>query len=431
MNQEERDWLEWLKRVQDGVVTQRQAAAKLGVSDRWVRKLLARMKTDGDVVVVHGLRGRSSNHRIDEQTHARVVELLKQPEWYDFGPTFASQQLAKRYGIDVSKETVRGWMVAAGLWKPRPRKLGEKHFWRPRRSGYGELVQWDTSNHDWLESRGEVVRYLVRWIDDATSRSGGRFVLHDGTRENMGVLWQYAENNGRMVDLYSDRAGIFVVAPRAKENARERQEADRLTQFGRGLRELGVGWIPAYSPQAKGRVERSFGTDQDRLVKHLRLAKVKTLQDANKFLEEEYWPDWNERFARPLDGVVDLHRPLTPQIDLASALSHVEQRVISNDYTFSFAGRRYQIARTDVKAGMRGKSLRIELHLNGALRARFEGVYAEVSECGVKAPAAPKPTGKPGRKDHNRGGKSDWMDGFFERPGPALWQAVEMANARN
>jgi len=389
------------------------------------------MKTDGDVVVVHGLRGRSSNHRIDEQTHARVVELLKQPEWYDFGPTFASQQLAKRYGIDVSKETVRGWMVAAGLWKPRPRKLGEKHFWRPRRSGYGELVQWDTSNHDWLESRGEVVRYLVRWIDDATSRSGGRFVLHDGTRENMGVLWQYAENNGRMVDLYSDRAGIFVVAPRAKENARERQEADRLTQFGRGLRELGVGWIPAYSPQAKGRVERSFGTDQDRLVKHLRLAKVKTLQDANKFLEEEYWPDWNERFARPLDGVVDLHRPLTPQIDLASALSHVEQRVISNDYTFSFAGRRYQIARTDVKAGMRGKSLRIELHLNGALRARFEGVYAEVSECGVKAPAAPKPTGKPGRKDHNRGGKSDWMDGFFERPGPALWQAVEMANVRN
>ena len=166
-------------------------------------------------------------------------------------------------------------------------------------------------------------------------------------------------------------------------------------------------------------------------MKHLRLAKVKTLQDANKFLEQEYWPEWNERFARPLDRVVDMHRPLTPQIDLASALSHVEQRVISNDYTFSFAGRRYQIARRDVKAGMRGKSLRIELHLSGALRARFEGVYAEVSECGVKAPAAPKPAGKPGRKDHNRGGKSDWMDGFFERPGPTLWQTVEAANTRN
>jgi transposase len=428
MNQEERDWLEWLKRVQDGVVTQRQAAAKMDVSDRWVRKLLLRMKTDGDAVVVHGLRGRSSNRRIDEQTQVRVVELLKQPEWYDFGPTFASQQLAKRHGIEVSKETVRGWMVAAGLWKAQSRKLGEKHFWRPRRSGYGELVQWDTSTHDWLEGRGDV-RYLVRWIDDATSRSGGRFVLHDGTRENMGVLWQYVGCNGRMVDLYTDRAGIFTVAPRAKESAQERQEADRLTQFGRGLRELGIGWIAAYSPQAKGRVERSFGTDQDRLVKHLRLAKVKTLPDANKFLEKEYWPEWNERFARPLEGVVDMHRPLTPQTDLASALSHVEQRQVSNDYTFSFAGRRYQIARTDVKAGMRGKSLRIELHLSGALRARFEGVYAEVSECGAKAPAA-KPAGKSVRKDHNRGGKSDWMDGFFERPGPALWEAIQMANAR-
>ncbi len=429
MNQEERDWLEWLKRVQDGVVTQRQAAVKMGVSERWVRKLLLRMKTDGDAVVVHGLRGRSSNRRIDPQTQARAVELLKQPEWYDFGPTFASQQLAKRHDIDVSKETVRGWMVSAGLWKAQSRKLGEKHFWRPRRSGFGELVQWDTSTHDWLEGRG-AVRYLVRWIDDATSRSGGRFVLHDGTRENMGVLWQYVGCNGRMVDLYTDRAGIFTVAPRAKESAQQRQEADRLTQFGRGLRELGIGWIPAYSPQAKGRVERSFGTDQDRLVKHLRLAKVKTLPDANKFLEVEYWPEWNERFARPLDGVVDMHRAMTPQLDLASALSHVEQRKVSNDYTFSFAGRRYQIVREQVKAGMRGKNLRIELHLSGTLRARFEGQYVDVGECGVKASGAAKSAGKECRKDHNRGGKSDWMEGFFERPGPALWEAIQMANAR-
>jgi hypothetical protein len=340
MNQEERDWLEWLKRAQDGVVTQRQAAEKMGVSDRWVRKLLVRMKTDGDGVVVHGLRGRISNRQIDEKTQARAIKFLKQPEWHDFGPTFASEQLAKRHGIDVSKETVRAWMVAAGLWKAQPRKLGETHFWRARRSGYGELVQWDTSNHDWLEGRGEPVRYLVRMIDDATSRSAGNFVQRDGTRENMGVLWQYVERQGRMVDVYTDRAAMFMVTPRTKESAQQRQEADRLTQIGRGLRELGIGWIPAYSPQAKGRVERSFGTDQDRLVKHLRLAKVKTMQDANKFLEQEYWPEWNERFARPLEGVANVHRALTPQIDLASALSHVEHRVISNDYTFSFAGRR-------------------------------------------------------------------------------------------
>ena len=251
MNQEERDWLEWLKRAQDGVVTQRKAAEKMGVSDRWVRKLLVRMKTDGDGVVVHGLRGRASNRRIDEQTRARAIELIQQPEWHDFGPTFASEQLAKRHDLEVSKETVRGWMVSAGLWKAQARKLGEKHFWRARRSGYGELVQWDTSTHDWLEGRGEGVRYLVRMIDDATSRSAGSFVQHDGTRENMGVLWQYVERTGRMVDVYTDRAGMFMVAPRRSENAQQRKEADRLTQIGRGLRELGIGWIPAYSPQAK------------------------------------------------------------------------------------------------------------------------------------------------------------------------------------
>jgi hypothetical protein len=430
MNQKERDWLQWLKRAQDGVVTQRQAGEKMGVSDRWVRKLLVRMKADGDGVVVHGLRGRASNRQIDEQLQARAIELLKQPEWHDFGPTFASEQLAKRHSIHVSKETVRRWMAAAGLWKAQPRKLGETHFWRARRKGYGELVQWDTSNHDWLEGRGPV-RYLVRMIDDATSRSAGSFVQHDGTRENMGVLWQYVERQGRMVEVYTDRAAMFMVTPRSKESAQQRQESDRLTQIGRGLRELGIGWIPAYSPQAKGRVERSFGTDQDRLVKQLRLAKVKTMQDANQFLEAEYWPEWNERFARPLKGVADMHRALTPQTDLASALSHVEQRAVSNDYTFSFAGRRYQIARPEVKAGMRGKSLRIELHLNGELRARFEGQYVEVSECGVNAPVAAKPAGKPIRKDHNRGGKSDWMNGFFERPGPELWQAVRTASARS
>jgi len=430
MNQEERDWLEWLKRAQEGVVTQRQAAEKMGVSDRWVRKLLKRLKTDGDGVVVHGLRGKASNRKIEEKTRLEAIRCLKQPEWHDFGPTFASEQLAKRHNLTISKETARAWMVEEGLWKAHPRKLTEVHRWRPRRSGLGELVQWDTSNHDWLENRGEPVRYLVRLIDDATSRSWGRFVQHDGTRENMGVLWEYLERNGRMVDVYTDRAAMFMVTPKSNESAAQRQKADRTTQIGRALRELGIGWIPAYSPQAKGRVERSFGTDQDRLVKQLRLAEVKTLQAANEFLEKEYWPEWNERFAHPLNGVVDLHRALTPQLDLASALSHVEHRVITNDYTFPFFTRNYQIARADVRAGMRRKSVRVELGLSGELRARYDGQYVAISECGVKVAPAPKQPRRAVRKDHNRGGKSGWMQGFFERPGPELWQAIRTANEK-
>jgi transposase len=428
MSQEERDWLEWLKRAQSGLITQRQAAKKMGVTDRWVRRLLARMADVGDGVVVHGLRGRASNRRISGELQTRVLEILQQPDWHDFGPTFACEQLAKRQQIEVSKETVRGWMMSAGLWESHSRKVGAVHCWRPRRSGYGELVQWDTSDHDWLEGRGERVRYLVRLIDDATSRSWGRFVPHDGTRENMGVLWEYLEQNGRMVDVYTDRDSMFMVPLRPGESEQARREADRLTQIGRALREMGIGWIAAYSPQAKGRVERSFGTDQDRLVKELRLAKVKTMQAANRFLEKEYWPEWNERFARPLEGVVNLHRPLTPQLELASVLSHVEQRLIRNDYTFSFAGKSYQIARKDVKAGMKGHRLRIELRLDGELRARHDGQYVELGECGVKAPEKPAPPRKAARKDHNAGGKSRWMEGFFDRPGPELWQAVRDAN---
>jgi transposase len=429
MSQEERDWLDWLKRARDGAMTQKQAAEQMRVSERWVRKLVKRMRREGDGVVVHGLRGQPSNRGIAEAVRKRAVEALLDPDWHDFGPTFAGEQLAQRHGIEVSKETVRQWMVAEGLWRSRPRKLKEVHSWRPRRSCYGELVQWDTSDHDWLEGRGDSVRYLVRMIDDATSRSWGRFVRHDGTRQNMGVLWEYVERNGRPAEVYTDRDSMFAVPPQPGESEAQRRQADRLTQIGRALRELGIHWIAAYSPQAKGRVERSFGTDQDRLVKHLRLAKVKSMQTANEFLEKEYWPEWNERFAQRPAAAVDLHRPLTPQLDLASALSHVESRVIGNDYTISFAGRRFQIARQDAVAGMKRQSVRVELRLEGSLKARYEGRYVAISECGTQAPAPASTPRKPPRKDHNAGGKSHWMDGFFERPGPPLWLAIREANA--
>lgn len=430
MSQEERDRLDWLKRARDGVVTQRYAAQRMGVTERWVRKLLAGMKQRGDAVVVHGLRGRVSNRRIGDEIRAKALEMLATPDWHDFGPTFASEQLAKQHGIEVSDETLRGWMIGAGLWRSRPRKVKQVHPWRPRRSCAGELVQWDTSEHDWLEGRGERVRYLVRLIDDATSRSWGRFVWRDGTRDNMGVLWEYLERHGRMLDVYTDRDSMFMVALRPCESDQQRRQADRLTQIGRALRELGIGWIAAYSPQAKGRVERSFGTDQDRLVKLLRLAKIQTLQAANEFLEREYWPEWNARFAKPLSEVSDLHRPLTAELDLAAILSHVEPRVIGNDYTISFAGRRYQIARHEAQAGMRQRSLRVELRLDGSLKARYEGRYVEIAECGPRAPEQAQPPHQPARKDHNTGSQSRWMQGFFDRKGPTLWQAIRDSNAR-
>ena len=423
MSQQERDELDWLKRAEEGRVSQREAAERIGVSERWVRTLLKRMGKRGDAVVVHGLRGRPSNRQLPSETQRQALKILKQPDWHDFGPTFASQQLAKRHGIEVSDETVRKWMIEGGLWKSKSQRVQEVHVWRPRRSGFGELVQWDTSEHDWLEGRGPV-RYLVRMIDDATSWSWGRFVERDATPHNMGVLWEYLEKNGRMVDVYTDRDSMFTVAPRPRESKAEKRQADRLTQLGRALRELGIGSILAYSPQAKGRIERSFLTAQDRLVKHLRLAKVTTLEGANAFLEKEYWPEWNAHFARPVADFPNQHRTLTPQLDLAAILCHVEERVVGNDYTFSFAGHRYQIARSQVQTGMRRQRLRVELRLDGELQARYQGRYLEIGECGVRAVAAEPKASKQVRKDHNAGGRSGWMQGFFDRPSPPLWKLL-------
>jgi hypothetical protein len=263
-------------------------------------------------------------------------------------------------------------------------------------------------------------------IDDATSWSWGRFVERDATSYNMAVLWEYLEKNGRMVEVYTDRASMFAVSPRRRESEAERIHADRLTQIGRALRELGIGWIAAYSPQAKGRIERSFFTDQDRLIKLLRLAKISTLESANVFLETEYRPEWNARFARPVSEFPNQHRPLSEQLDLSAILCHVEQRVIGNDYTFSFAGQRYQIAREDIQAGMRHQRLRLELRLNGDLQARYQGRPLRIWECAVRTVTAePKILKPPPRKDHNAGGKSSWMRGFFDRPSPPLWRLLE------
>jgi transposase len=423
MSQGERDWLDWLKRARDKKMTQREAAEKMGVSERWVRKLLRRMKKDGDKVVVHRLRGRASNRKLPAQTQKQALAILREPDWHDFGPTFASEQLAKGHKIEVSDETLRQWMMGAGLWKAGTRRWTEVHRWRPRRSAFGELVQWDTSDHDWLEGRGPV-RYLVRMIDDATSWSWGRFVESDSTHFNMAVLWEYLHKNGRMVDVYTDRDSMFTVPIRASESTDQRANADRLTQLGRALRQLGIGSILALSPQAKGRVERSFLTAQDRLVKQLRLAKITTLASANAFLEKEYWPEWNENFARPVADFPNQHRALTPQLDLAAILSHVEPRVIANDYTFSFAGRRFQIAREEVQAGMRRQPLQVEVRLDGELYARYQGRYLSISRCGPSEPVQPPALRKPPRHDHNAGGKSSWMDGFFDRPAPPLWRSL-------
>jgi uncharacterized protein YggU (UPF0235/DUF167 family) len=204
---------------------------------------------------------------------------------------------------------------------------------------------------------------------------------------------------------------MFEVAVKRRED--RGAEPMPPTQITRALAELGIGRISAHSPQAKGRIERCFGTLQDRLVKHLRLAKAKTLQEANEALEE-FLAEWNQRFTVKPANATDAHRPLGEDHDLEAILSHVEERRIANDFTVQFLGKRYQIEKSQVQAGMRGQTARLELRLDGLVALRYQGRYLMIRRCEGSHPelVLSQPAGVPPRKDHNRGGRSDWMKGF-------------------
>jgi len=319
----DRDRLKVLSEAKRGLITQKQAAHHLDVTERQIRRMVTRMREQGDRSILHGLRGQPSNRRMPEAAKQQALSLLSTQEYADFGPTLASEYLGKKRGLWIGKETVRKWMTEAGLWRVHPAKVEKVHQWRERRACFGELVQWDTSEHDWLEGRGEKL-YLIKMIDDATSRLFCRFVRHDSTEENMRLLQSYLERYGRPLAFYTDKAALFANTPKSKNGEMPREGETPPTQIGRALQELGIEWIPAHSPQAKGRVERSFGTDQDRLVKGLRIAGAATLEQANAYLEDEYTPEWEARFTRDPVKTTDAHRPLDKSHRLDSILSHIE-----------------------------------------------------------------------------------------------------------
>ncbi|MGC4049517.1 MAG: ISNCY family transposase [Paludibaculum sp.] len=436
MTQAERDRLLALKKAKKKLITQKQAAEEIGVTERQVRRLLRELKQRGDRAVIHALRGRRSNRRLADQLKERAIAVLSDPVYQGFGPTLAAEYLDQKHEITVSKETLRQWMAEAGLWKPGRRRVVEVHQWRPRRSRCGELVQWDTSTHDWLEGRGERI-YLISMIDDATSRLFAQFVRRDTSEENRLLLRSYLQRYGRPLAFYTDKAGMFQVAVKSKrQEQREGLDGKQMppTQIERALGELGIVWIPAHSPQAKGRVERQFLTAQDRLVKGMRVAGVRTLEDANAYLEGEYLPWWNQTLVvRPADPS-DAHRPLGKEHDLAAVLSHVETRQVDNGYIIRWDGKFYRIDRRDVRTGMRNAEVRVEQRLDGNLAVRFQEQYVRVHRCAqpVRESQLPKPTeGKPATPASKPKRKADWMDDFSLRSGPSLRQAVRISNARS
>lgn len=316
-----------------------EAAGVLRISDRQVRRLVVAVRERGEVGIIHGLRGKKSHRKITDRIRNKVLDLCRR-QYEGFGPLFASEKLAERDGIIVSKETLRQWLITDGLWQVKNnRKL--KHLqWRERKAHYGQMLQMDGSHHAWLEKRGPKLA-LMGQIDDATSTVSARFYEYEGTIPAMDSMKRYVLKHGIPASVYLDKHTTYKSW--AKQTIDEELECRKvLSQFGKACAKVGIEVINADSPQAKGRVERLFRTLQDRLVKELRLANAKTLGDANTVLDKVLIA-FNKRFSVDARESGNLHRPIPRGINLDEVFSIETLRALRNDNTVVHHKQWYQV----------------------------------------------------------------------------------------
>jgi len=354
MSRRELRRVEVMARVQAGELPVVDAAEMMEVSYRQGKRLWKRYREEGPEGLKHGNAGRPSNRAKPQAFREEVLRLVRNKYGGEpgerFGPTLAAEHLEQDDRLPVDAETLRRWMLAEGLWS-RERKRKQHRRRRERRKHFGELVQLDGSFHEWLEGGGEK-QCLMNMVDDATSKTGSQLHEQETTWAAAAVLRAWVEKYGIPHSLYTDWKNVYLQEPTAKQRLRG-EEA--LTQFGRMCRKLGTKIVGASSPQAKGRVERSNGTQQDRLIKKLRLYGIGTIQEANRYLRQHYLPDHNRRFGRQPASGEDYHRQKPSKAELDAIFRIEEQRVISNDWVVQYQGRFLQIERESRYAPAGGK----------------------------------------------------------------------------
>lgn len=396
LSQQDRDRLAVLRQVREGLVSARRGAELVGLSPRQFRRLRRRYEAEGDSAVIHRLRDRPSNRAALPARKARVMARVQEPVFRDFGPTLLAEHLSRDPEIgELKASTLRVWMIGEGIWKPRRRGARHRKA-RPRRAAVGELIQWDSSEHEWFEKRVAGRQVLIQMHDDATNQlMMARFVARDNGPANRQIAIDYLKRWGRPVAFYTDKAGHFGrrtrPGPRSDVPLQERDAKETTSIIRRALRELNVELILAHSPQAKGRVERNFGTSQDRLVKELRVRGISTYDEANQYLEEVYIPFWNERFAVEPAEPRDAHRKLPKRFDLESLFAETLTRTIGNDFTIVYKNRRLQIAKSQARGIRPGQKVTIERRLDGSVRYRWGQRYLDLEIVAKASPARRKP----------------------------------------
>jgi transposase len=377
-----------LARVVAQTLTLQAAAVLMDVGYRQAKRLSTRYRRTGAAGLRHGNAGRASNHATAASQRTRVLALIRTKYGgaidERFGPTLAAEHLASEDGITVDHETLRRWMLAAGLWS-RARKRSPHRRRRERMAHFGELVQLDGSSHPWFEARGPS-SCLLTLVDDATGRSLGRFGAQETIWAAVAVLRRWIEAYGIPRALYTDWKNVYVRVPSQAERV---TGAEPLTQFGRMCATLGIQIIPASSPQAKGRIERNHGTQQDRLVKKLRRRGITDRETANVFLETEYWADHNARFAQAPASTDDFHvaRPRGLRLDTVFRLQ--ADRVVSNDWVVRYGNRLFQLERQSGHAPARSTVVVWE-SVDGGVEIRYRDRVMRWSEI-VAGPVTPVP----------------------------------------
>ena len=363
---QELDRLQVMTQIAERRLTRRRAAELLRLSERQVRRLYDAFVTTGAASLASRRRGRPSGRRLPAATRDQAVALVRD-RYADFGPTFAHQKLTEAHRLTLSIETLRGWMIAAGLWVPRTQRARRSYPPRVRRACLGELVQIDGSDHAWFEDRGPRCTLLV-YVDDATSRLMELcFADSESTLDYFRATRRYLTHHGKPMAFYSDRHSIFHV------QARDRAQGGRgFSQFGRALRDLNIDSLCANSPQAKGRVERANGTLQDRLVKELRLRGLSTPADADPFLPV-FMADYNRRFAQPPRVAHDAHRALHPDDDLALIFTLQETRRITSQLTVHYKRDLYVLEDSVENRRLRGATALLSEAEDGTLTIRANG----------------------------------------------------------
>jgi len=366
-----------LGRVKAGELSQKEAASILRLSYRQVKRLYRRYEAEGAEGLVHGNVGRRSNHAKSEAFRQRVLKIVREQYGGEpgerLGPTLAAEHLGEDHGLEVDAETLRRWMLEAGLWS-RDRKRKAYRQRRARRRHFGELVQMDGSFHEWLGERGERA-CLINMVDDATSRGLGHFDKEETTWALADAYRAWVEKYGIARALYVD--GKTVYGAWTNPEQAERGE-EPFSQFRRMCERLGTELILAGSAQAKGRVERAHGTHQDRLIKKLRLAGISDYEAANRYLRSRYWPEHNRRFAVEPAEAVDFHEAVPAGIDLNAVFSLEYERTVSEDWVVRYDNRFLQLETAQVRPGAK---VTIRIRRNGGMELLHDGKRLKWREC--------------------------------------------------